>query len=123
MSSHNSLDDDLRWRAIGWIEAGMSRAEVARNLNVSQMMIFKLWKQFQIICTVVRRPGKGRSTPTEGRYFPTNALRHIDMAAKFLAQNFVDAPGKTIPIQTVSRHLAVKALYNRWAVVCVPLNP
>ncbi|GFX74147.1 hypothetical protein TNCV_2911801 [Trichonephila clavipes] len=45
--------------SIGWIEEGMSQVEVIKNLNVSQMVISRLWKLFQVSDTVVRRPGKG----------------------------------------------------------------
>ncbi|GFV50024.1 hypothetical protein TNCV_2372671 [Trichonephila clavipes] len=57
MSFHNRLDDDLRWRAVGWTDGGMSQEEEARNLNVSRMVISRLWKQFKTMGIVVRRHG------------------------------------------------------------------
>ncbi|KFM57629.1 hypothetical protein X975_12934, partial [Stegodyphus mimosarum] len=34
-SRRSHLPDSLRWRAIGWLEMGMSQADAARRLNVS----------------------------------------------------------------------------------------
>ncbi|GFV32110.1 hypothetical protein TNCV_1673991 [Trichonephila clavipes] len=36
MTSHNRLDDSLRWSAIGRLEAGQSQAEVARWVQVAR---------------------------------------------------------------------------------------
>ncbi|GFT01105.1 hypothetical protein TNCV_4054941 [Trichonephila clavipes] len=41
MSSQDHLDDDLKWKVIEWIEGGMSEVEVARNVNVFEMVIFR----------------------------------------------------------------------------------
>ncbi|GFU10128.1 hypothetical protein TNCV_3449221 [Trichonephila clavipes] len=36
MTSHNRLDDSLRWRDVDRLEAGQSQAEVARWLQMAQ---------------------------------------------------------------------------------------
>ncbi|GFU38308.1 hypothetical protein TNCV_2433031 [Trichonephila clavipes] len=36
ITSHNRLDDSLRWRAVGRLEAGQSQVEVDRSLQVGQ---------------------------------------------------------------------------------------
>ncbi|GFV42768.1 hypothetical protein TNCV_841231 [Trichonephila clavipes] len=36
VTSHNRLDDTLRWRAVGRVEAGQSNMEVARSLQVTR---------------------------------------------------------------------------------------
>ncbi|GBL75839.1 hypothetical protein AVEN_155113-1 [Araneus ventricosus] len=46
MTSRHHLSEELRWRAIGRLEAGQSRTEVARWLNVSPSVVHRLWQQF-----------------------------------------------------------------------------
>ncbi|GFT92192.1 hypothetical protein TNCV_1973191 [Trichonephila clavipes] len=82
----------------------MPQAEVARNLNIARMVIYRLWKQFQVTDIVVRRPGS-------------------NVTAKKLAQNFAAATGETISRETAYRHLPEKTLYARRVMVCVSLNP
>ncbi|GFV52109.1 hypothetical protein TNCV_1093261 [Trichonephila clavipes] len=45
------LDDSLRWRAVGRLEAGQSQAKEARWLQV----VSRLWNQFQTSGTVTRK--------------------------------------------------------------------
>ncbi|GFT87732.1 hypothetical protein TNCV_4000851 [Trichonephila clavipes] len=59
-----SRQQDVEVWGVRWIEGGISEAEVARNLNVSRMMISSLGKQFQTTGTVVKRPGQGRPKVT-----------------------------------------------------------
>ncbi|GFS79868.1 hypothetical protein TNCV_750461 [Trichonephila clavipes] len=76
----------------------MSQAEIAKDLNISRMMISKLWKQFHATGTAVRRPEQCRlkaEIPMEVRNM-TNTRRYKDIAGMELAQNFATATGKTI---------------------------
>ncbi|GFY02409.1 hypothetical protein TNCV_3502901 [Trichonephila clavipes] len=45
-----------RWRAVGWMEMGLSQADAARRLNVSRSVVQRLWDQYQSEDSVSRRP-------------------------------------------------------------------
>ncbi|GFU04355.1 paired domain-containing protein [Trichonephila clavipes] len=47
MSQRRRLPNSLRWRAVGWMEMGLSQADVARRLNVSRSVVQRLWDQYQ----------------------------------------------------------------------------
>ncbi|GFV26782.1 hypothetical protein TNCV_5000661 [Trichonephila clavipes] len=66
--------------------------KVARNVNVSRMVISRLWKQFQTMGTVVSKSGQVRrkATPTEDLYL-TNARRCRHMTAKELSEDITAA--------------------------------
>ncbi|GFW14140.1 hypothetical protein TNCV_3547291 [Trichonephila clavipes] len=51
MTSHHRLDDSLRWRAVGILEAGQSQLKVVRSLQVAS----RLWNQFQTSGAVTRK--------------------------------------------------------------------
>ncbi|GFX34613.1 hypothetical protein TNCV_3658511 [Trichonephila clavipes] len=40
MTNHNHLNESLRWRAVGSLEAGQSKSEVARWLQMTQKLAF-----------------------------------------------------------------------------------
>ncbi|GFU24348.1 transposable element Tcb2 transposase [Trichonephila clavipes] len=101
MSQRRRLPHSLRWRAVGWMEMGLSQADAARRLNVSRSVVQRLWDQYQSKDSVSRRPFRGRpraTTPAEDRFlssFGTKEKNHYCAAAR---------------------------LYARRPVVCVPLN-
>ncbi|GFY09315.1 transposable element Tcb2 transposase [Trichonephila clavipes] len=64
MASRYHLEESVKWRIIGRLEAGQSITETATCLNISRQTVSKLWKQFQNDGTVVRRPGQGRKPMT-----------------------------------------------------------
>ncbi|GFU89825.1 transposable element Tc3 transposase [Trichonephila clavipes] len=71
MSQRRRLPNSLRWRAVGWMEMGLSQADVARRLNVSRSVVQRLWDQYQSEDSVSRRPVPGRAratTPAEDRF-------------------------------------------------------
>ncbi|GFX72285.1 transposable element Tcb2 transposase [Trichonephila clavipes] len=99
MSQRRRLPNSLRWRAVGWMEIGLSQADVARRLNVSRSVVQRLWNQYQSEDSVSRRPVPGRpqaTTPAEDR--------------------------RRISATTVRNRLRNAGLYARRPVVCVPLN-
>lgn len=125
MSSHHRLDDSMRWRAVGRLEAGQSQAEVARWLQVAPKVVSRLWNQFPTSGTVTRKPGQGRpraTTPAQDRYLALSARRHRQTTATELSRDLAAASGKRISRQTVYRRLAERALYARRPVVCLPLS-
>ncbi|GFX73711.1 uncharacterized protein TNCV_4290271 [Trichonephila clavipes] len=71
MSQRRRLPNSLRWRAVGWMEMGLSQADAARRLNVSRSVVQRLWDQYQSEDSVSRRPVPGRpraTTPAEDRF-------------------------------------------------------
>ncbi|GFW35436.1 uncharacterized protein TNCV_2612351 [Trichonephila clavipes] len=56
MSQRRRLPNSLRWRAVGWMEMGLSQADAARRLNVSRSVVQRLWDQYQSEDSVSRRP-------------------------------------------------------------------
>ncbi|GFV47299.1 transposable element Tcb2 transposase [Trichonephila clavipes] len=95
MSQRRRLPNSLRWRAVGWMEMGLSQADVARRLNVSRSVVQRLWDQYQSEDSVSRRP---------------------------LVADHFQASGRRISATTVRNRLHNAGLYARRPVVCVPLN-
>ncbi|GFV97173.1 hypothetical protein TNCV_3527581 [Trichonephila clavipes] len=65
------LNDKLRCTAVSGLEVGQLRAEVTRRLQVSSMVVFRLWQQFQTPVTIVRKTVQGlirMTTPMEDLY-------------------------------------------------------
>ncbi|GFW46787.1 paired domain-containing protein [Trichonephila clavipes] len=60
MSQRRRLPNSLRWRAVGWMEMGLSQADASRRLNVSRSVVQRLWDQYQSEDSVSRRPVPGR---------------------------------------------------------------
>ena len=128
MFRRNCLTNSLRWRAVGWMEMGLSQADSARRLNVSQCklsVVQRQWNQFQTIDSVSKRSVPGRSwitTPAKGRYLELSARRkRITAVSQLVADNFV-ASGRRISATTVRRHLHNAYMYAKRPSVCVPLN-
>lgn len=126
MSRRSRLPDSLRWRAVGWMEMGLSQADAARRLNVSRSVVKRLWDQFQSEDSVSRRHVSGRprvTTPAGDRYLALSARRRRNTTVpQLMADHFV-ATGTRISATTVRRRLHNTGLYARRPVVCVPLNP
>ncbi|GBM54614.1 hypothetical protein AVEN_227789-1 [Araneus ventricosus] len=55
MNRRNHLHDQMRWRAVGMLQAGARQSAVARELNVHRSVIRRLWNHYQ----------KGIKTPLE----------------------------------------------------------
>ncbi|GFX50680.1 transposable element Tc3 transposase [Trichonephila clavipes] len=84
MSQRRRLPNSLRWRAVGWMEMGLSQAVVARRLNVSRSVVQRLWDQYQSEDSVSRRPVPGRPRATTPFYssFGTKEKNHYCAAAR-----------------------------------------
>ncbi|UYV79837.1 hypothetical protein LAZ67_18000876, partial [Cordylochernes scorpioides] len=116
MSLRKVLADDLKWRAVGRMEAGQSQVEVAKWLNVNKSVVSKIWKHFIETGTIKRKEGSGRKRKTatsEDRYLVVTAKRHREMTS---------ATGTGISRQTVYQRLHEGALYARRPMVCIPLT-
>lgn len=106
MSEHHRLDDGLRWRTVGRIEAGQSQAQVARELGVTPSIVSTLWSQFQNSGTGSRRPGQGRpraTTPRENQYLLLTAKRQRTSTATQLSRDLAAATGTLVSRKTGER--------------------
>ncbi|GFX85160.1 transposable element Tcb2 transposase [Trichonephila clavipes] len=125
MSQRRRLPNSLRWRAVGWMEMGLSQADAARRLNVSRSVVQRLWDQYQSEDSVSRRPVPGRpraTTPAEDRFLALSARRRRTTTVPQLVADHFQASGRRISTTTVRNHLHNAGLYARRPVVCVPLN-
>ncbi|UYV80733.1 hypothetical protein LAZ67_19001562, partial [Cordylochernes scorpioides] len=125
MSLQKILADDLKWRAVGRMEAGQSQVEVAKWLNVNKSVVSKIWKQFIETGTIKRKEGSGRKRKTatsEDRYLVVTAKRHREMTAIQLSNELSSATGTRISRRTVYRRLHEGALDARRPMVCIPLT-
>ncbi|GBM20248.1 hypothetical protein AVEN_216666-1 [Araneus ventricosus] len=69
MSRRNHLHGEMRWRAVGMLEAGARPSAVARELNVNRSVIHRLWNHYQRDQNASRRRGSGhRSHNGRDRY-------------------------------------------------------
>ncbi|GFW76516.1 transposable element Tcb2 transposase [Trichonephila clavipes] len=125
MSQRRRLPNSLRWRAVGWMEMGLSQADVAKRLNVSRSVVQRLWDQYQSEDSVSRRPVTGRpraTTPAEDRFLTLSARRRRTTTVPQLVEDHFQASGRRISATTVRNRLHNAGLYARRPVVCVPLN-
>ncbi|GBM09151.1 hypothetical protein AVEN_226675-1 [Araneus ventricosus] len=125
MSRRSRLPDSLRWRAVGWMEMGLSQADAARCLNASRSVVQRLWDQYQSEDYVSRRHVSGRprvTTPAEDRCLALSAQRRRSTTVPQLVADHFVASGRRISATTVRRHLHNAGLYARRPVVCVGME-
>ncbi|GFX14126.1 transposable element Tcb2 transposase [Trichonephila clavipes] len=88
MASRYHLEESVKWRIIGRLEAGQSITETATCLNISRQTVSKLWKQFQNDGTVVREAwtrSERMTTASEDRYLALTARRNRKATARQLS--------------------------------------
>ncbi|GFU86371.1 transposable element Tcb2 transposase [Trichonephila clavipes] len=122
MSQRRRLPNSLRWRAVGWMEMGLSQADAARRLNVSRSVVQQLWDQYQSEDSVSRRPVPGRpraTTPAEDRFQLFRHEGEEPLPCRSSLQTTL-ASGRRISATTVRNRLHNAGLYARRPVVCVP---
>ncbi|GFV84694.1 uncharacterized protein TNCV_4296761 [Trichonephila clavipes] len=98
MSERSRLPDSLRWRAVGWMEMGLSQVDAARRLNVSRSVVHR-----DCFIALSARWGRRISVPQ-------------------LVPDYSIASGRRISSSTVPRCLHNAGLYARLSIVCEPLN-
>ncbi|GBN00252.1 hypothetical protein AVEN_69420-1 [Araneus ventricosus] len=84
MSRRNHLHDEMRWRAVGILQAGARQSAVARELNVHRSVIHRLWNHYQRDQNASRRRGSGRRriiTTANDRYLLQWARRQRTLTA------------------------------------------
>ncbi|GFX48131.1 transposable element Tcb2 transposase [Trichonephila clavipes] len=102
MSSRHHIDDFMRGRIIGEIEEGRKITDVAREFDIAQSVVSRLWKSFKTTGMCSRR--------------------HGEVVLEQVANQFLAASGKQISRKTVARRLRGGGLHARRPVVCVPLT-
>ncbi|GFV97912.1 hypothetical protein TNCV_5069521 [Trichonephila clavipes] len=107
MTYHNCLEDFLRWRAIGRLEAVQSQAEVARWVRLPSMeSIPNKWYCHQ----------EGRPWSTQNRSWTLSARRHRWTMVPQLARELAAVSERRISWQKVC------SLYVRHPAWCVILT-
>ncbi|CAM1314377.1 Uncharacterised protein r2_g2496 [Pycnogonum litorale] len=108
------LNNAQRNNAIGRLEAGMSRSEVARFFHVSPSTISRLWTRYQQQETTRDLPRSGRpcaTTTAQDRYI---RLRHLHQRMTTATSTASTIPGLgTISDQTVRNRLRDAGLRPR----------
>ncbi|GBL87031.1 Transposable element Tcb2 transposase [Araneus ventricosus] len=125
MSNHQRLDDGLRWRIVGRLEAGQSQVQICREFNLTPSAVCNLCKQFQDTGSIERKPGKSRpraTTATEDRYLSIIARRNRGATASQLSRDLYAATGTRVSRVTVSKRPHETGLFARRPAVCVPLT-
>ncbi|GFY21251.1 transposable element Tcb2 transposase [Trichonephila clavipes] len=85
MSSRHHIDDFMRGRIIGKIEEGRKITDVAREFNIANSVVSRLWKSFKTTGMCSRRHGGGSvrsTTPAEDRYIALSAKRNRHTTAR-----------------------------------------
>ncbi|GBN07335.1 hypothetical protein AVEN_96600-1 [Araneus ventricosus] len=84
MSRRNHLHVEMRWRAVGMLQAGARQSVVVRELNVNRSVIHMLWNHNQRDQNTSRRRGSGRrriTTTADDRYLLQCARRRGTLTA------------------------------------------
>ncbi|GBN87075.1 hypothetical protein AVEN_112526-1 [Araneus ventricosus] len=126
MSRRNHLHYEMRWRAVGMLQAGARQSPVARELNVHRSVMHRLWNHYQRDQNASRRRGSGRwriTTTADDHYLLQCSRRRRTLTERQLASQLSAAAGRPISRQTVSLRLHEGRLFARRPVVCVPLSP
>ncbi|GBM40020.1 hypothetical protein AVEN_250494-1 [Araneus ventricosus] len=126
LNRRNHLLDEMRWRAVGMLQAGARQSAVARELNVHRSVIHRLWNHCLRDQNASRRRGSGCrriATTADDRYLLQSSRRRRTLTARQLESQLSAAAGRPISRQTVSRRLHEGGLFARRHVVCVPLSP
>ncbi|GBN48829.1 Transposable element Tc1 transposase [Araneus ventricosus] len=125
MSNHQRLDDGMRWRIAGRLEAGQSQVQICREFDLTSSVVCNLRKQFRDTVSIERKPGQGRpraTTATEDRYLSSIARRNKGATACQLSRDLYAATGTRVSRVTVSKRLHETALFARRPAVYVLLT-
>ncbi|GBO44154.1 hypothetical protein AVEN_239552-1 [Araneus ventricosus] len=108
MSSHQRLDDGMRWRIVGRPEAGLYQVQICREFNLTPSVVCNLPKQFQDTGSIERKPRKGpprATTTTEDHYLSIIARRNRGARASQLSRDLYATTGTRVSRVTVSKRL------------------
>ncbi|GBO13833.1 hypothetical protein AVEN_191936-1 [Araneus ventricosus] len=125
MSNHQHLDDGMRWRIVGRLEAGQPQVQIFREFNLTPNVVCNFWKQFQDTGSIERKSGQGRpraTTATEDRYLSLIARRNRGATASQLSRDLYAATGTRVSREIVSKRLHETGLFARRPAVYVLLT-
>ena len=125
MSSHGRLDDGMRWRIIGRLEAGQSQVQVVTELSVTPSVVCNLWKQFKDTGFISRMPRQDRpraTTANEDRYLALTARRNRTATASQLSRELHAATGTRFSRVSVSQWFHERGLFARRPAVYISLT-
>ncbi|GFU76536.1 transposable element Tcb1 transposase [Trichonephila clavipes] len=126
MTSRHHIHDFMRGRIIGKIEEGQKITDVAREFDITQSVVSRLWKSFKTTGMCSRRHGEvvlevRRLQKTDiSSYQQKEQAHHSSAGNKSVSccLRKADLPKK----KTVARRLRGGGIYARRPVVCVPLT-
>lgn len=107
------LPENQRWLAIGLLQEGSTQADVARQLNVSQSVISRLWNRHQQTGNVtdIHRVGCPRATTRQQDHLlVTSALRNRHQNATQLQRPLYQVTGAGL--YSDSEKLAAQSCLN-----------
>ena len=119
------LPENQRWLAIGLLQGGSTQADVARQLNVSQSVISRLWNHQQQTGNVtdIHRVGRPRATTRQqDRLLVTSVLRNRHQNATQLQRRLYQVTGVQVSTQTVRNRLHDRGLNARRPYIVLPLR-
>ena len=102
------LHENQRYLAIGLLQGGSTQADVARQLNVSQSVISRLWNCHQQTGNVtdIHRVSHPHATNRQqDRLLVTSALRNRHRNATQLQRQLYQITGVQVSTQTVRNQL------------------
>ena len=116
MPPRRKLSGFDRGRAIGWVQDGVPKREVARRLQVSMSVIVRLTQRFNATGSVQERPRTGRpkkTTQREDRYISRQALQTRTASASNIRRQLLAAQNNNVSEQTIRRRFRGFQLRSR----------
>ncbi|GBM80460.1 hypothetical protein AVEN_57298-1 [Araneus ventricosus] len=123
MSRRSRLPDSLRWRAVGWMEMGLSQADDYRRLNVSRSVVQRLWYQYQSEDSVSRRHVSGRprvTTPAEDCFLALSVRRRRSTTVPQLVADHCSIREKNLRYYGTKTPSQCRSLCKATSCVCPP---
>ncbi|GFU55430.1 HTH_Tnp_Tc3_2 domain-containing protein [Trichonephila clavipes] len=118
-SNHQRLDDGMRWRIVGRLEAGQCQVQICREFNLTY------GNSSRILDPSREKSGQGHPRPTtarEDRHLSIIARRKRGTTASQLSLYLYSATGIRVSRMTASKRLYERGLFGRRPAVGVPLT-
>ncbi|GFY14225.1 transposable element Tcb2 transposase [Trichonephila clavipes] len=125
MSNHHRLDDGMRWRVVGRLEARQCQVQICGEFSLTPSVVCNLCKQFQDTGSIKRQLGQGRPRATTARndhHLLIIARRNKGATVSQLSLYLYAATGTRVSRVNVSKRLYERALFVRRPAVCVPFT-
>ncbi|GFU64185.1 DDE_3 domain-containing protein [Trichonephila clavipes] len=97
MSNHQRLDDEIRWRILGRLEASQCQVQICRELNLMPGILCNLSKQYQDTGSSERKPGQGRLRATTAREdHPLSIIASGACSPEFILMDYNARPHRAL---------------------------